>query len=59
MKNLASYPLSRRSRFKSTMFWQFLCALLFVGQAGAQLCQLPEGVECTLNEPSASSSKQP
>jgi hypothetical protein len=35
------------------MLWQFLCALLFVGQAQAQVCQLPEGVECTLNEPSA------
>jgi hypothetical protein len=43
MKNLASYPLSRRNRFKSTVFWQFLCALLFVGQAGAQVCQLPVG----------------
>ncbi len=53
MKNLTSSPLPRRNHFKNTMFWQFLCALLFMGQANAQVCQLPEGVECTLNEPSA------
>jgi hypothetical protein len=35
------------------MFWPFVCALLFVGQAHAQECQLPAGVECTLNEPSS------
>jgi len=35
------------------MFWLFLCTLLFARQANAQVCQLPEGVECTLNEPSA------
>lgn len=35
------------------MFWHFLCVLLIVGQADAQECQLPTGVECTLNEPGA------
>jgi hypothetical protein len=53
MKNLPYSPLPRRNHFKSKMFWTFLCALLYVGQAHAQVCQLPEGVECTLNEPSA------
>ena len=52
MKNLTSYFLLMANCFKSKVFGLFLCTMLFVGRVYTQVCQLPDGVVCTLNDPS-------
>jgi hypothetical protein len=52
MNILTSFSLSRQY-FKSKIFYQLLYILLLSGPTTAQVCQLPEGFECSLNEPSA------